>query len=209
MIRAAHRRTPESGADSTRQRLVDATVGMIVKQGLDAVEIDAVLAKVGVTKGSMYHHFASVNDLLVEALVDMYGTRVDETLRMFESMLDGCTSAEEVRIRLHEVNRLVHRREEASVRFLRTRVLSLVPSNGVLAARLAVEQRRLTEGIVATVRGAQERGWFRPELDPHAMGVFVQSYTLGRIVDDVVEEHMSDEGWIALVDHVVDSFFVD
>jgi hypothetical protein len=54
------------------------------------------------------------------------------------------------------------------------------------------------------VRDAQAKGLYRPELDPVVVAVFIQSYTIGRAVDDVVANHMSQDAWNELIDQVID-----
>jgi len=51
-------RTPRDPA-ATRQKLIDATVGLILKQGFAATTVDQICAGAGVTKGSFFHHFAN------------------------------------------------------------------------------------------------------------------------------------------------------
>jgi hypothetical protein len=41
-------------------------------------------------------------------------------------------------------------------------------------------------------------------VDARAAAVFVQAYTVGRIVDDISPEKVDPEAWINLVMHVVD-----
>ena len=49
-------RTPRDPA-ATRQKLIDATVSLILKQGFAATTVDQICAAAGVTKGSFFHHF--------------------------------------------------------------------------------------------------------------------------------------------------------
>lgn len=49
-------RTPRDPA-ATRQKLIDSTVGLILKQGFAATAVDQICAAAGVTKGSFFHHF--------------------------------------------------------------------------------------------------------------------------------------------------------
>lgn len=43
----------------TRQRLVDATVQLMLRQGFAATTVDQICADAGLTKGSFFHHFES------------------------------------------------------------------------------------------------------------------------------------------------------
>jgi hypothetical protein len=86
-----------------------------------------------------------------------------------------------------------HRRSE------RHRILGMAGSNARFGAMLAVEQERLTVTLMDAITVAQEKGWVRADLDPRAIAVFLQAYTLGRTVDDVAENHLYPEAWTALI----------
>lgn len=56
----------------TRDRLLDAALGLFASRGYDAVGVQEIVAAVGVTKPTLYHHFGSKRGLL-EALLDQHG----------------------------------------------------------------------------------------------------------------------------------------
>ncbi len=60
----------------TRQRIVAAAVALFAEQGFDATSVTEVVARAGVAKGALYHHFASKDDLLYE----VYRELVDRQL---------------------------------------------------------------------------------------------------------------------------------
>ena len=49
--------------DVTRNRLLECAFEEIYKRGFRAASLDAILEKTGVTKGALYHHFASKSAL--------------------------------------------------------------------------------------------------------------------------------------------------
>ena len=55
----------------TREKILDASLGLILDHGFAATTVDAVVARAGITKGAFFHHFASKADL-GRALVDRY-----------------------------------------------------------------------------------------------------------------------------------------
>ncbi|WP_432512152.1 TetR/AcrR family transcriptional regulator [Kineococcus sp. SYSU DK001] len=52
---------------SSRQRIVDATLGIATRSGPGAVTFEAVSAETGLTKAGVFYHFASRDDLLAAA----------------------------------------------------------------------------------------------------------------------------------------------
>ena len=60
---------------ATRDRLVAAAVELFAARGFEATSIEAVLEQTGVSRGSLYHHFASKQSLF-EAVVDAVEAQV-------------------------------------------------------------------------------------------------------------------------------------
>lgn len=70
------RKAPEK----VRTALVDATARLIAEHGLSRLTIDAVARSAGVTKGGLFHHFASKDELIrgvIGAMVDAASTSID------------------------------------------------------------------------------------------------------------------------------------
>jgi AcrR family transcriptional regulator len=55
-------------ASPTRERIISAANSLFYSQGIRAVSVDAVAAKAGLTKRTLYYHFKSKDDLVAEYL---------------------------------------------------------------------------------------------------------------------------------------------
>jgi hypothetical protein len=42
-----------------------------------------------------------------------------------------------------------------------------------------------------------------PDLPPHVVAVFVQAYTLGRVLDEIAESPVDNDEWVAFIDHML------
>ncbi|WFE88435.1 TetR/AcrR family transcriptional regulator [Roseibium porphyridii] len=65
----------------TRDKIVDAATKLFYREGIRAVSVDAVAAKAGVTKKTLYYHFESKDDLVAEYL----SSRDQPNLRLYET----------------------------------------------------------------------------------------------------------------------------
>jgi hypothetical protein len=65
-------------------------------------------------------------------------------------------------------------------------------------------QQSLTDLFTEQFTEVQKRGWFNKDFDPRAAAVLIQAYTLGKIVDDVVDNPMDALAWNALIGLIVD-----
>jgi TetR/AcrR family transcriptional regulator, transcriptional repressor for nem operon len=63
----------------TKQRLLDAGLGMLLQHGYNDLGIQALLESTGVPKGSFYHHFASKEDFALQ-VIDRYMVEVHDGL---------------------------------------------------------------------------------------------------------------------------------
>jgi AcrR family transcriptional regulator len=94
-------RTVGSAAEDTRERILDASRELFVEQGYAGTSVRDIADRLGMTKGSLYYHFASKEELLlalmtplVEALDDFVAQAraaeviSGELLRMLVDRLD-------------------------------------------------------------------------------------------------------------------------
>lgn len=194
----------------TRQRLVDEAARQIMEGGTESVNVELLLAHVGVTKGSLYHYFESVNDLFIAGLLQAFESAIRESEAWTLSLRDDCHSAREARDRLHSIIDVSQTPDRNNMRSLRLHALSMARTQPGLAEEIAQLQAGLTETMTEVNTEFQRRGWMRTDIDPRALAVLIQAMNLGRIVDDVVDEtHRVDPAaWIALYIDVLDRNFI-
>lgn len=90
-------RRPQNRSDITRARLCDAFRRSLLENGLEATTADAVLADTGLSKGAMYHHFASKTEI-IEAIyraeshgaITRASARVDHLTDPVEQLKEAC-----------------------------------------------------------------------------------------------------------------------
>jgi AcrR family transcriptional regulator len=61
-------RTVGSVADETRQRIIDAATMLFIERGYTGTSVRDIAERLGMTKGSLYYHFESKEDLLHAAV---------------------------------------------------------------------------------------------------------------------------------------------
>jgi hypothetical protein len=75
--------------------------------------------------------------------------------------------------------------------------------NSKTLSLLSETQQRLTNSISEIVARAQQLGWVRHDISSRAVAVFIQSYTLGKVVDDIVPAPISAIDWNSLINIIV------
>ncbi len=172
--------TSKRNPAATRERLVSAAVGLILRQGFAATSVDQICAEAGVTKGGFFHHFGSkdavglaaaqgwfdhVTAVYTEAL---QGADPDplEQLHAFFDALDGFT---------RDPGRLC-----ACVVGMLSQEMALVHPGFQSAA--AVHFTAWTEGVKKLLVAAREKHPPVIDFDPERVAWFVNSLWQGSIV---------------------------
>lgn len=146
----------ESG---TRQRIVSAAVSLFAEQGFDATSVNQVVARAGVAKGGLYHHFGSKDDLLYE----VYRELVDRQLTgLREILARGLGPADTLRALIADlVETTAARSAEAKVFARESHRLG-----DANQARLRSARRGIHDAFIELVRAGQASGQFRPVASP-------------------------------------------
>lgn len=196
------------GTHPTKSKLIQTVVEMLDALDVADLQVDQVLERSGVSKGSLYHHFEDFSHLIEAAHVHRFARMIDRSIASLAEVLVGSPSKEAMIAGLKQVTRNTQRQELAALRFERARALALAEHQPRMRKAMAAEQARLTAAITDISRDAQSKGWVRADLDPQVLAVFIQAYTLGKIVDDISEDKMDPERWADLIDEIVERVLV-
>lgn len=135
----------------TRDRIIDAASALFYGEGIRAVSMDAVAAKAGITKKTLYYHFRSKDDLIAAYLE----ARDAPNLRLFQSWFDEAQGdvADKIRsVFLHLATSARHRKWKGCG-FLRTSVeLFDLPGHPAIAAARA-HKRRVEDWLCTILDG--------------------------------------------------------
>ncbi len=82
-------------------------------------------------------------------------------------------------------------------------MISLATMNPRFAAKLAHEQARLTDALADIFQMGQNRGLMNREFDARAAAVLIQAFTLGKIVDEIVEQPTNPEAWNNIISRLI------
>lgn len=83
-------------APSARVRVLAAAEELFAEQGYDATSVQQVVERAGVTKGAMYHHFSSKEDLLFEIYNSLLTEQLAGLSRIVAQEADPHTTVREI-----------------------------------------------------------------------------------------------------------------
>lgn len=192
----------------TKSQLIDTTVLILNEKLPSEIAVDEILEKSGISKGSLYHHFEDLGELLEVAQVTKYAQWVDRSIVVITQLVSSAKTREDLLIGLKKMTRLTQDPALATTRYGRARAIASAEHSPRFQMALAAEQARLTDALIDLIQEARNKGFFSSEFDARACAVLVQAYTLGKMVDDFVTEPMDPEAWYALIDLIVDRVFL-
>ncbi len=191
----------------TKEKLIATMVSLMDENALSNIQVDDVLRESNISKGSLYHHFENFDELVEAALIQRFAYGVDISIELVSGAVNGALTAEEFVAKIIEVTTITQGRERSKFRLERARVIGLSVNSPRLLQHLEAEQDRLTAAMADVVREAQEKGWVSKTYDAQTIAVFMQAYTLGRVIDDVASsnQHVDSEDWNNVVNAAVKS----
>lgn len=155
----------------TREQIVQAAFQAVYEHGLSATSLDAVLARTGVTKGALYHHFDGKQALGAALIDEVLAPRIRKT--WIEPLLGSRDPVGALQRLLREQGR------EPSDRMLRygCPLNNLAQEISALDERLRGRVEAILRGWVDALREAlragQAAGAVRPDVDPRQVATFV------------------------------------
>jgi AcrR family transcriptional regulator len=187
----------------TKTLLIETAVKLMDTQLPHEIAVDEILEKSGISKGSLYHHFEDLADLLESAQVARYADWVDRSIELIVAIMSKAKTKEDLFEGVKKMTTLTQSAEFKGFRYERARTIGNSQGNKRFQDLLAAEQERLTSGLTDIIREVIEKGFFDKNLNPHVAAVFIQSYTLGKIVDDVVTNPVNSKDWDSFIDDMV------
>jgi hypothetical protein len=121
-------------------------------------------------------------------------------------MSEECDSIDEVRERIRLLVQESQGETRRWRRGLRARVFSLSLVDSSFGGKVSELQKTLTDAIAEVLSEFQTRGWLRSDVNPHAFAVFIQAFTFGRLINDVIvhEHKLHQTDWNNVVNIVAD-----
>ena len=173
------------------------------------VTVEDVLNESGISRGSLYHHFADFEELHETGLAFRITEWVNESAAVLENIVATAQTKEDIRAGIGAITIVTQDVGRRLNRLERARAFGLAGFSDRFQVVLGAEQVRMTHALRDLIVAGQQKGWIRQDIDPTAVAVFVQAYTLGRVVDDISPEKVDPDKWVDLVNQVVDMLLFD
>ena len=183
----------------TKQHLIQATSELMDEVSLEEISAAMVLERAGASKSSMYHFFEDFGDLLEATFLVRFAASVQASERAINEIIENAPNKVEFFKALERVTQATQTRSNSAIRFQRARMLARSERNERFRKSLGDIQQQLTDSLTLAIKKAPENGFVTLDFEPRTLAVFLQAYTLGKIVDDITTTPMKDEDWDRLI----------
>ncbi|MGA0328680.1 MAG: TetR/AcrR family transcriptional regulator [Ilumatobacteraceae bacterium] len=192
----------------SRQQLIDTALEIILKEGIDALRIEVVCERVGVTKGSLYWHFQDRQGLIREALFEQLRRLSAEQIESLDKAIDSGASREEYLLRVAGTLVDPFDTNESEARWQRWEMLATARRDPELRKMMADLQRAHQRYLVDIALKAQQRGILRRDVDPSAVAAAITAIALGsNNLSYLDADGPSPEAWNGLLLLMIDMLF--
>ena len=174
----------EAPPADTRTRIMEAGAAVFARLGYHGTSLDKVAAEAGMTKGAVYWHFSSKQDLFL-AILDHHLNRQMRLLpRQFDQTLQSADPETALAEWLAAQFCLPGEEDGRPMLFLEFVTSSREPE---VRERLRKVHGLMLDGAAAYIGEMQRRGWLRPDLDPRAAALMIDALLKGLVVEWLVD----------------------
>jgi AcrR family transcriptional regulator len=184
-------------AEKSKRAILEAAFKLALKKGISHMSMNDVVAAAEVSKGGLYHHFASRDDLLS----DMLFYYVEQMTSSVHASLTPKTTTRRVLTLYREM--MENMRDEEMSLFME--FVLLLRTNARLKKSMVMLIDHIYGSISDVIKRGIERGEVRPDLDAKKMGyifgIAMDGYAMGRmVVPDLFDKmnlgkFMMDQFW--------------
>ena len=207
VYRRQHRRGTDTQMHPTYEKILNTAVEVLIEQGFDRFNVQDVLDRAEISRGTLYHHYGDVDSVIEAALAASYSREIKANRQAALELVERCKTVTEFR---REIKRLLDSVGElpASVRLRRVHTIALCQTRPDLDEAIRHEQDESNRAWHDLLVAAQEKGFVRRDVDPVIGAAFVQGIGISRIIDEISSEPMSNQTWSNLMFDFYDKFLL-
>jgi len=181
-------------AESTKSRILNAAIAMMDEGGESAVRLGAIAENLGIKEPSIYHHFTNRTELINAAYVEWYWQCLKTDIPVEAMMVLVETKEDYVRA-IRKSMEWSYQPERHHARAIRLSVLGAAQRNPELVVAINDINKKFLATIADAALVAQQKGWFRTDLEPMAIAYWLHGQIIGRTVAEMDPGHVDLAQW--------------
>jgi len=193
----------------TVDRLIQITAQELDRVGLNRIDIDSILRKSKVSKGSLYHHFGSKDGLLAAAEAQQFMSYLKIEGDVLRTAIEKCETKVQFRSLTATVMKLSGLKDNREFRKKRLRAIAMSFNNVELAKIMKNAQRESMQSLAESLKIAQDRGWIKTDADLLALSYWLSGVFIGHVMLDITDQPDLDSRWSEVAILALESFVAE
>ena len=197
MAKAVVKKKAKSRQRSQRKKpdldaIIEVAIELVLRHGDSGFRIEELIERTGISKSSLYLHFGDRDGLVGLALSTAFLRDIRNNVDDAAVLLADVKNRKQMEEAIPQLVELALNTPDVS-RWQRVMVLASARNRPEMMKRVSEGQTMVNTAIEELVRGLQNSGAVRIDLDAREIGVLIQTAIIGRIFRDVDSEITAED----------------
>ena len=197
MAKAVVKKKAKSRQRSQRKKpdldaIIEVAIELVLRHGDSGFRIEELIERTGISKSSLYLHFGDRDGLVGLALSTAFLRDIRNNVDDAAVLLADVKSRKQMEEAIPQLVELALNTPDAA-RWQRVMVLASARNRPEMMKRVSEGQTMVNTAIEELVRGLQNSGAVRIDLDAREIGVLIQTAIIGRIFRDIDSEITAED----------------
>ena len=197
MAKAVVKKKAKSRQRSQRKKpdldaIIEVAIELVLQHGDSGFRIEELIGRTGISKSSLYLHFGDRDGLVGLALSTVFLRDIRNNVDDAAVLLADVKSRKQMEEAIPQLVELALNTPDVS-RWQRVMVLASARNRPEMMKRVSEGQTMVNTAIEELVRGLQNSGVVRIDLDAREIGVLIQTAIIGRIFRDIDSEITAED----------------
>ena len=197
MAKAVVKKKAKSRQRSQRKKpdldaIIEVAIELVLQHGDSGFRIEELIERTGISKSSLYLHFGDRDGLVGLALSTAFLRDIRKNVDDAAVLLADVKNRKQMEEAIPQLVELALNTPDVS-RWQRVMVLASAKNRPEMMKRVSEGQTMVNTAIEELVRGLQNSGVVRIDLDAREIGVLIQTAIIGRIFRDIDSEITAED----------------
>ncbi len=197
MAKAVVKKKAKSRQRSQRKKpdldaIIEVAIELVLRHGDSGFRIEELIERTGISKSSLYLHFGDRDGLVGLALSTAFLRDIRNNVDDAAVLLADVKNRKQMEEAIPQLVELALNTPDVS-RWQRVMVLASARNRPEMMKRVSEGQTMVNTAIEELVRGLQNSGVVRIDLDAREIGVLIQTAIIGRIFRDIDSEITAED----------------
>jgi AcrR family transcriptional regulator len=172
--------------------IIEVAIELVLRHGDSGFRIEELIERTGISKSSLYLHFGDRDGLVGLALSTAFLRDIHNNVDDAAVLLADVKNRKQMEEAIPQLVELALNTPDAA-RWQRVMVLASARNRPEMMKRVSEGQTMVNTAIEELVRGLQNSGAVRIDLDAREIGVLIQTAIIGRIFRDIDSEITAED----------------